>query len=71
MGKIKQHFHCFDCDNDQEIVMDEAKAAIYSATVRCGGCGKNMDLIDEEIIDDFDEGCDGDIPYGPLNFLDL
>ena len=68
VADVVQHFRCFQCDNDEIVTMSETKAARYSATVVCGGCGQKMVMVSEEQEDD---GTEDGIPYGPITFLDL
>ena len=69
MGEVIQHFRCEECDNDETVTMSEKKAAMYEATVTCGGCGQEMVMISEEHEDD--DGTEDGIPYGPMTFLGL
>ena len=68
MGKIVQHFTCFECDNDETVTMSEQKASRYQATVTCGGCAREMVMVSE---DQGDDGTEDGIPYGPITFLGL
>lgn len=59
---------CEECGEEQGVILPDRD--MYVSSKKCFACGGDM-LLTEEFRDIEDEGCDGEIPYGPIEFLDL